>query len=115
MINGCVIGLGQRGRCLLNDVLLKIKGLNIVAVCDLYEDRVEQGLKFVEDAGQTAKGFTDWKEALECEGVDAAFLFGDWNTHAEMAVYAMKKGIAVASEVGCEYSLENCFELVRNT
>ncbi len=113
MINGCVIGLGERGYFLLKNVLLKNTDLNIIAVCDLYEDRIEQALKSVADVGQSAKGFTDYKEALTTDGVDAVFIFSDWSTHTEIAVYAMKKGIAVASEVGCEYSLENCFELVR--
>lgn len=113
MINGCVIGLGQRGYSLLHNVLLKNTDLNIIAVCDPFEDRIEQALKSVADAGQSAKGFTDYKEALATDGVDAVFIFSDWSTHTEIAVHAMKKGIAVASEVGCEYSLENCFELVR--
>ena len=113
MINGCVIGIGDRGYSLIRDVLLKNADINIIAVCDLYEDRVQRGIEAVKAAGQSAKGFTDYKEALATEGVDAAFIFSDWNTHTEMAVYAMKKGIAVASEVGSEYSLENCFELVR--
>ena len=113
MINACVIGLGKRGYALLRDVLLKNEDINIVAVCDLYKDRVEQALKTVTDSGQSAKGFTDYKEALATDGVDAVFIFSDWSTHTEIAVYAMKKGIAVASEVGSEYSLENCFELVR--
>lgn len=113
MINACVIGLGERGYALIRDVLLKNEDIHIVAVCDLYKDRVEQAQKIVTDAGQSAKGFTDYKEALATDGVDAVFIFSDWSTHTEIAVYAMKKGIAVASEVGSEYSLENCFELVR--
>lgn len=113
MINACVIGLGKRGYNLLHGVLLKNADLNIIAVCDPYEDRVERALKSVADVGQTAKGFFDYKEALATDDVDAVFIFSDWSTHTEIAVYAMKKGIAVASEVGCEYSLENCFELVR--
>lgn len=113
MINVCVIGHGQRGEGLLRDVLLRIKSVNVISVCDKYEDRMNAALAAVSKAGQKAEGFTDWKKALEVKGLDAVFLFGDWNTHAEMAVYAMEKGIAVASEVGCEYSLENCFKLVR--
>lgn len=113
MINACVIGLGQRGCCLLEYVLLKNPDFNIVAVCDAYEDRIDRAIKIVANAGQSAKGFTDYKEALATDGVDAALIFSGWDTHTEIAVYAMKKGIAVASEVGCEYSLENCFELVR--
>lgn len=113
MIDACVIGLGQRGYSLLRDVLLKNTDINIVAVCDLYEDRVQRGIEAVKAAGQSAKGFTDYKEALATDGVDAVFVLSDWSTHTEIAIYAMKKGIAVASEVGSEYSLENCFELVR--
>ncbi len=75
--------------------------------------RVASALQSVADAGQCAKGFTDYKEALAIDGVQAAFVFSDWSTHTEIAIYAMKKGIAVASEVGSEYSLENCFALVR--
>ena len=113
MINACVIGLGQRGRGLVRDVLMKIESLRIVSVCDVYEDRVEHILDVLKNGGQEAKGFTDYKEALAVEGVNAAFVFTGWEGHASIAIYAMEHGIAVASEVGCEYSLENCFNLVR--
>ena len=113
MINTCIIGLGQRGYSLLRHVLLRIDELNIVAVCDSYEDRAQRGMQAVSAAGQSAKAFTDYKEALATPGVDAVFIFSDWSTHTEIAIYAMKKGIAVASEVGSEYSLENCFALVK--
>ena len=113
MINGCIIGLGNRGYTLLRDVLIKIENLNFVAVCDLYEDRVQQALELITAAGQNAKGFSDYKEAMATEGVDAVFILTDWSTHTEIAIHTMKQGIPVASEVGCEYSLENCFELVR--
>lgn len=113
MINVCVIGLGQRGYGLLRDVLLKMDEINVVAVCDLYEDRVARGVETVKAAGQNAKGFTDYKEAIGTKNLNAAFVFSDWSTHTEIAVYAMKKGVAVASEVGCEYSLESCFKLVK--
>ncbi|MBR4099653.1 MAG: Gfo/Idh/MocA family oxidoreductase [Clostridia bacterium] len=113
MINACVVGLGKRGFDLLKCVLLKNKDLNIVAVCDVYEDRIEKALEQVKEAGQNAKGFTDYKEALKTENLNAVYVFTDWASHTDIAIHAMKKGIAVASEVGCEYSLENCYELVR--
>ena len=113
MINACVVGLGLRGYSLLRDVLLNIEELHIAAVCDVYEDRIQKGLDLIKSFGQCAKGFSDYKEALSSGNIDAVFIFTDWSSHTEIAIYAMKKGIAVASEVGCEYSLENCFELVR--
>ena len=113
MIKSCVVGLGGRGFNLLCDVLLLNPNIEIVSLCDLYEDRLERAIEKVNERGMQAKGFSDYKEALSVEGLDAVFVFSDWRTHTEIAVYAMKKGIAVASEVGSEYSLENCFELVR--
>lgn len=113
MIKSCVVGLGSRGFSLLCDVLLQNPSIEIISLCDLYEDRVERAVEKVNEHGMKAKGFSNYKEALSVEGLDAVFVFSDWSTHTEIAVYAMKKGIAVASEVGSEYSLENCFELVR--
>ena len=113
MINACVIGLGLRGISLLKHVLTRIDELKITCVCDRYEDRIDHGLKILEEAGQKAKGFTDWKEALEEDGINAVFIFSSWDAHATMAIYAMRKGIAVACEVGGEYSIESCFELVK--
>ena len=110
MINTCVVGLGCRGYSMLCDVLLNMVDLNVLSVCDVYEDRVQQA---VEAAGGSAQGFTDYQQALSVPGLDAVFIFTDWSSHMEIAVYAMKKGIAVACEVGCEYSLENCCRLVR--
>ena len=105
MIKACVIGLGQRGSSLISDVLLKDPDISIIAVCDLYEDRIANAARQIREAGTDTRGFTDWREALNVAGLDAVFIFSDWSTHSEIAVYAMEKGIAVASEVGCEYSL----------
>ena len=113
MIKSCVIGLGQRGYSLLKNVLLKNPDISIVSVCDVWQDRVDSAVKLVSSAGHNVRGFLDWKEALDVAGIEAVFIFSDWNTHTEIAVYAMEKGIAVASEVGCEYSLNNCHLLVK--
>ena len=113
MINACVVGLGNRGFHLVREILLKNEDVNIVALCDVYEDRIDRAAEVVKAAGQDAEGFTDYKKALDKKGVDAVFVFSDWSTHTEIGVYAMKKGIAVASEVGCEYTLENCHNLVK--
>ncbi len=113
MIHACVIGLGGRGYSLIKHVLLKNEEIKIVAVCDHYEDRIARTQQKIKEHGGDAKGYTDYKEALNTAGLNAAFVFSDWSTHTEIAIYAMQKGIAVASEVGCEYTLENCYRLVR--
>lgn len=113
MINACIIGLGGRGYQLIKDVLTKNENVNIISVSDIYEDRVADAKDFIKSVGGDAKGFTDYKQALNVKGIDAVFIFAGWEAHSEVAIYAMEKGIPVASEVGCEYTLENCFNLVR--
>lgn len=113
MINACVIGLGHRSYNLISKVLLGNPDLNIVAVCDVYEDRIARAQECIREHGGDAMGFTDYKEALNAKGLGAAFVFTGWEKHAEVSIYAMKKGIPVASEVGCEYTLNNCYDLVR--
>ena len=113
MVNVCIIGLGLRSLGLIKSVLLNNPDVKITAVCDVYEDRIEAALAKIREHGQDAKGFKDYKEALNSAGLDAVFVFTGWEMHAEIAVYAMEKGIAVASEVGCEYSLDNCYALVQ--
>lgn len=113
MIKSCVVGLGNRGFGLISDVLLKNADIEIVSVCDIYEDRVARSIKKIKEFGGDPKGFTDYKDALSVKGLNAVFIFSDWSSHTEIAVYGMKKGIAVASEVGCEYTLDNCYKLIK--
>ena len=112
MLNACVIGLGKRSYHLISKILLNNKDLNIVAVCDVYEDRIQQAISCIREHGGDPKGFKDYKEALNMAGLDAAFVFTGWEMHTEVAVYAMEKGIPVATEVGCEYTLDHCYQLV---
>ena len=112
MLNVCVVGLGGRGQGLIKSVLLNNDDIRITAVCDLYEDRVQATLKLVGEKYDGATGYADYKEAIDREKPDAVYVFTGWEYHTEIAIYAMERGVAVASEVGCEYSLENLFKLV---
>ena len=59
------IGLGCRGKDLLENIVLAQKE-QVVAVCDVYEDRAQEGAKVVEAAGQpTPFVSTDYKELLQ--------------------------------------------------
>lgn len=112
MINACVIGLGKRSYNLISKILLHNKDLNIIAVCDVHEDRIADAITCIREHGGNPKGFTDYKEALNVSGLQAAFVFTGWEMHTPIAVYAMEKGIPVATEVGCEYTLDGCYKLV---
>ena len=112
MIKLAVIGCGGRGRSNI-ETLCRIEGVQIVSVCDVYEDRIAAAVELLKKFDQTAKGFTDYRDALDLPGLDAVMIFSAWQNHSEVAIYAMKKGIAVGCEVGGEYSLDRCHQLVQ--
>ena len=108
-----VIGLGARGYCLLSDIILDFKDVDIVSVCDIYEDRAEEAAKKVEEKrGVRPIVETDYKKTIDNKDVNAVVIMSSWETHSEFAIYAMKAGKAVAMEVGGAYSLDECWKLV---
>ena len=113
-LNMAVIGLGNRGKSLLEQVLVNQDDINIVALCDVYGDRVEAAVKSVEERkGNTPFGTTDYKKVFEVENLDAVLVATAWETHMEVTLYAMEKGVAVAMEVGGAYNIEELWELVK--
>ena len=113
-----LIGLGQRGQMLLRDVILPLQGelFDLVAVCDLWQDRVEIAEKdAAERAGARPLGTTDYRDVLalgERKELDAVIVATGWEAHVPIAVDAMKAGVYVGLEVGGAYSVEDCFALV---
>ena len=106
------IGLGCRGKDLLENIVLAQKE-QVVAVCDVYEDRAREGAKVVEAAGQpTPFVSTDYKDIIANEEVNTIIIVTAWESHVEIALAAMYAGKAVAMEVGGAYSLEDCYKLV---
>lgn len=106
------IGLGCRGYGLLSCVVLK-QGEQVVAVCDSYEDRAEEGARAVEAQGQARPAvYLDYKDVIRDERVNTIIIATAWESHVEIAVEAMYAGKAVAMEVGGAYELRQCHELV---
>lgn len=109
-----VVGYGQRGSNVTEVVLLNNDNIEVVAVCDLYEDRVEAAKKTVlEASGKEPFGSTDYLDILKREDVDAVYVVCSWEDHVKVSIDAMKYGKAVAMEVGGAYSLEELDELVK--
>lgn len=110
-----VIGLGGRGRSLLKN-LLAMEDVEIPAVCDPFEDRLQTALGIVTDAGRPeAEGYADYRALLARDDVQGVIVATTWITHAEIAIAAMKAGKYAAIEVGGAASLEECWELVRTS
>lgn len=110
-----IIGLGQRGLCMLKNPIIPMKeeGIEVVAVCDLLEDRVNEAVKAILESG-AEKPFAaiDYKEVLSLKELDAVYIAVSWEAHVELAVAAMKAGKYVGLEVGGAYSLDDCYKLI---
>ncbi len=108
-----VIGLGHRGYEELK-MLLDMPDVEIKAVCDVLDFRVEKARELVKSVtGNEVEGYLDYKKVIERDDLDAVAIFTSWNAHVNIAVDAMKAGIYVAMEVGGAHSIEECWRLVR--
>lgn len=107
-----VIGLGNRGSCLL-DTILMFEESDVVAVCDRYRDRLEKAEKTVEYVTRKSpKKYADYKELLKDDEVEAVVIATSWDTHVSIAIDAMIAGKKTAMEVGGAMNVEECWKLV---
>jgi predicted dehydrogenase len=87
-----VVGTGGMGSGHI-DTIQKIEEAQLTAVCDADESAVKP---YAEKLG--IKWFTDYKELIDSGLVDAVTVATPHYFHSTVAVYAMKKGLAVLSE-----------------
>ena len=111
-----IIGVGSRGPGAVHR-LSAIPNVEITAVSDLFEDRVDRQVKALADKGKPAParyfGSKDeWKKLCESKEVDLVYICTPWLLHTPMAVYAMECGKHAATEVPAAVSTEQCWQLV---
>src|SRR5580765_843287 len=113
-----IIGLGMRGSEAV-ERLSYIDGVEIVALCDKYPDRVTAAQKTLERMQRPkAKEFSGedgWKALCESNDVDLVYTPTPWHLHTPIAVYAMKHGKHAATEVPAAKTLDQCWELVETS
>jgi len=110
------IGLGMRGPDAV-DRMTYIDGVTVNALCDIEPDRVEKvQTDILEKKGlPRAAAYTGregWRELCQRDDIDLVYICTNWQTHVEMAVYAMRQGKHVAVEVPAATSIEECWQLV---
>ena len=109
------IGLGMRGSMAV-DRFTHLDGVEVVALCDVRPEYVQQAQNRLKNAGlpaaQEFTGAEDWKKVCELENVDLIYNCTPWLLHTPIAVYAMEHGKHVAIEVPAAMSIEECWQLV---
>ena len=105
-INVGYIGLGRRGRGMLKACFSQMNDVNVKTICDVSEERIEMGKQIVlEKGGYTPASTTDYREILADPEVEAVMIASAWESHAAIAIAAMKAGKPTAMEVGGAYSV----------
>lgn len=109
------IGLGMRGPGAVNR-FTQIEGTEVVALCDLYPERIQRVQTTLERRGKKRaaeySGEEGWKQLCDRDDIDLVYIVTPWLDHTPMAVYAMEKGKHVAVEVPAAMSIEECWQLV---
>lgn len=113
-----VIGLGQRGSEAV-ERLSFIDGLEIVALCDKYPDRVAASQKTLEKMkrpkAKEYSGEEGWKALCESNDIDLVYTPTPWHLHTPIAVHAMKNGKHAATEVPAAKTIDECWQLVETS
>lgn len=81
------IGTGNRGEYLT--ARCKEQGVEVTAVCDVYEPNLQDGLKA---AAPGAKGYVDYRRLLEDKTLEAVIIATPDHLHAQMAIDAVEAG-----------------------
>lgn len=98
------VGLGRLGFVHAQNLARKIPGAKLVAACDVVPKTPEWGL---ENLG-TDRIYTDFKEMLEKEELDAVSIVSSSPEHCWMIEYALNKGLHVFTEKPLGVNLEEC-------
>ena len=112
ILRAAVVGMGKRGRGLLKTIR-QIKDLKIVAICDILEDRLQQGFEVLKELGSEPDLYTDYRRIIDRGDIDLVYVVTNWITHWEICVDFMNAGIYTACEVNGAASIDECWELVR--
>ena len=114
-----LIGLGDRGTGVLYRFPF-IEDATIVALCDLFPERVERAQNILESMGAPRalyeySGEEGYKELCERDDIDLVYLAVPWQLHTPIAVYAMEHGKHAAIEVPAATSIKECWDLVNTS
>ena len=108
-VNVALIGAGGMGNQDL-DTCLMHEGVNVVAVCDLYEGRLDQAK---EKYGEDIYVHKDYKKILKRKNVDAVIIATSDHWHQQISIDALKAGKHVYCEKPMVHSIKEGEKLIK--
>ncbi len=104
---GAIIGAGGRGRYLTGE--FKEIGVEMAAVCDIYEANLQAGLKV---AASTAKPYDDYRKMLDDKSIDVVVVATPDHWHARMVIDAVEAGKDVYVEKPMAHTIPEGFAII---
>jgi len=103
-VNVGVIGVGSRAQHMMQ-MLLRVPGVRITALCDVHPPRLDEGRKVTR---QATPGYSDYRRMLEDKNVDAVMVSTPVGLHAEHVIASLEAGRAVYGEKSMGRTLADC-------
>ncbi len=114
-----LIGIGSRGSGTVRR-MAGIEGVEIKALCDLYENRVNEALESIDgfpqhDPDTYWGGEDEWRKVCEREDIDLIYTATPWRLHGIIAIYAMEHDKHVYTELPVGNSIEEIWDVVETS
>jgi predicted dehydrogenase len=106
-VKGAIIGSGGRGRYLTGE--FKEIGVEMAAVCDIYEANLNAGLKV---ASSNAKAYSDYRRLLDDKSIEVVVIATPDHWHAKMAIDAVEAGKDVYVEKPMAHTPDEGFRMI---
>jgi predicted dehydrogenase len=103
-----IIGPGSRGQELMRK-FLRVPGVSIRAVADVYEPRFAEVRRLTKEETPT---YTDHRRMLERKDLDAVVVASPLSLHAEHVVASLESGRHVYGEKSMGHTIEHCDRIV---
>lgn len=107
------VGVGRRGHGVIKMCLAEMEDVEIVALCDKEAVQFEKTLELLKEKGKpTPYCTTDYRDLVRDPSIDAVMIMSGWSARLEMARDFLLAGKYTGIEVGCAYSLQECYSLI---
>ena len=109
-----IIGLGARGETLLATLFeFNREEVLVSAICDVKQERIDKFHQIMKDHDYPlATAYTDYRQLIASDDVDAVLIPTSWNSHLRIAEEAMRNGKYAGIEVGGAASVDELWHLV---
>jgi len=108
-VNCAFIGVGDQGFNVDYKAALSVPGVNMVAICDIYEPY----LKRAQELAPNAQTYTDYRKVMDRKDIEAVLIAAPLHMHAPIAIAAMQSGKNVFCEKMMAHTMDQAKGMAR--